>query len=237
MLLALVAITATLWLAVSGKLGLYIHPRYFVFTVVMACIGAVLVVAAFAIVPDPAVEEDHVDHEAPPRRWRVVPAAAVVIGAILALLVLPPETLTSATAAQRSVNSSTASLSRGDTTSLIGGSTSAFSVKDWSVLLAQNSSASFFQDKKVDVVGFISASPDDPQNEFYITRFVVTCCAVDAQPVGIPVHMPGWQSTFAADEWVEATGQFTSPAASSTKLTLSPTTLEKTTKPDQPYVF
>jgi putative membrane protein len=41
-----VVVVATIWLAVSGQLILYIHPRYVVFTVIMAVVALVFVAAS-----------------------------------------------------------------------------------------------------------------------------------------------------------------------------------------------
>lgn len=248
-LLALIGIVATAWLAATDRLGLYIHPRYFWFTVIMAAIAAVLVVAAFAVAPlsesEPEPESEHESHEHPPdastRRSgsiRTALAATIVVGAAFALLVLPPATLTSATATQRSMNSSGATLDQ-NAPAFAGGDTSQFTVKDWAMLLRQGPDAEFLADKTVDVSGFVTASPDDPENVFYVARFVVTCCAVDAQPVGVPVYLPRWAESFAPDQWVEASGVFApNPGSpSSEALLLTPDELSVIEQPDQPYVF
>ncbi|PPG55503.1 DUF1980 domain-containing protein, partial [Rathayibacter sp. AY1C5] len=59
--LSLIGVVSTLWLAATGRLGLYIHPRYFEFSVVLAVIAGVLLIAAFAVVP--GAEEDAHEHE------------------------------------------------------------------------------------------------------------------------------------------------------------------------------
>ena len=46
LVLSLVGIVATGWLAATGQLGLYIHPRYFVFTTVVAGLALIATVAA-----------------------------------------------------------------------------------------------------------------------------------------------------------------------------------------------
>lgn len=242
-LLALIGIVATAWLAATDRLGLYIHPRYFWFTVIMAAIAAVLVVAAFAFAPLAEAEPEPHDHapDASTRRSgsiRAVLAATIVVGAAFALLVLPPATLTSATATQRSINSTGATLDQ-NTPAFAGGDTSQFTVKDWAMLLRQGPDADYLADKTVDVTGFVTASPDDPENVFYVARFVVTCCAVDAQPVGVPVYLPRWAERFAADQWVEASGVFApNPGSpSSEALLLTPDELSVVEQPDQPYVF
>jgi uncharacterized repeat protein (TIGR03943 family) len=240
-LLALIGIVATAWLAATDRLGLYIHPRYFWFTVIMAAIAAVLVVAAFALAPLAEPESHEHAPDASTRRSgsiRAALAATIVVGAAFALLVLPPATLTSATATQRSINSTGATLDR-NVPVFAGGDTSQFTVKDWAMLLRQGPDAEFLADKTVDVTGFVTASPDDPENVFYVARFVVTCCAVDAQPVGVPVYLPRWAERFAADQWVEASGVFApNPGSpSSEALLLTPDELSVVEQPDQPYVF
>lgn len=253
-LLSLIGIVATVWLAATDRLGLYIHPRYFWFTVIMAGIAAVLVVAAFAFAPVQETEDDHgsdpdreTEHAAGHRhradapragRIRAALAALIVVGAAVALLVLPPTTLTSSTATQRSINSTGSTLG-GEAPTLVGGDTSQFSVKDWALLLRQNPDAEYFAEQDVAVTGFVTPSPDDPENVFYVARFVVTCCAVDAQPVGVPVYFPDWEASFAADQWVEASGAFApnEESTSAEPLLLTPDDVTVTEQPEQPYVF
>jgi putative membrane protein len=142
-LLALIGIVATAWLAATDRLGLYIHPRYFWFTVIMAAIAAVLVVAAFALAPLAEPESHEHAPDASTRRSgsiRAALAATIVVGAAFALLVLPPATLTSATATQRSINSTGATLDR-NVPVFAGGDTSQFTVKDWAMLLRQGPDA------------------------------------------------------------------------------------------------
>ncbi|MEA9986948.1 hypothetical protein QN358_17060, partial [Subtercola sp. RTI3] len=50
LVLSVIGVVATVWLGFSGQLGLYIHPRYYVFTLIMAAIAVVLIVGAFASV-------------------------------------------------------------------------------------------------------------------------------------------------------------------------------------------
>ena len=243
-MLALVGIVATLWLALTDRLGLYIHPRYFWFTVVMAVIGAVLAVAAFAVAPldDEHDEHDHPDAAAPAPvagRFRTVLTGVVVVTAAVALLVLPPATLTSATATQRSLNSGGSAGADPSVPTLVGADTSEFTVRDWALLLRQNPDPAQYADADVDVTGFVLASPDDPENVFYVARFVVTCCAVDAQPVGVPVYLPGWQEEYEVDQWVEASGALAANLTESDEetLVLVPEQLTVVEEPSQPYVY
>lgn len=241
-------VVSTLWLAMTGQLGLYIHPRYFVFTGIMAVIGLVATVAGFALRPADAAEERDHDHGSPSPAARAtlrarvsrVAVAAVVTVTVVAVLVLPPRTLTQSTVTQRALNSSTVASGAAPDQELLGsGDSSDLGVKDWSQLLAQTTDPTFFTSRSVDITGFVSADPDDPDDVFYVTRFVITCCAVDAQPVGVPVYQPGWASTLQTDEWVQVTGPFASnPSARSRQpLAVMPQTVTPVDQPADPYVY
>ena len=180
-ILAAIGVVATLWLAATNRLGFYIHPRYFTFTVVMAAIAVVFVVGAFAVVPllrrratdaagpgsdeagDHDAEHDH-DHDghdhdhdhgadAPAtgtaasarRRLGTVAGVAILVGTALALLVLPPATLTTATAENRELNAAAVGPDSA-APDLVGGDTSAFTVKDWALILRQDPDPADFPD-------------------------------------------------------------------------------------------
>jgi uncharacterized repeat protein (TIGR03943 family) len=236
--LALVVTVATVWLAASGQLVLYIHPRYVVFTVIMAVLALAVGIASFVARPA------H-DHEEPVRGWeKGVSIAAVALSVViaLALVIVPPTTLTSATVEQRAINSTGVGADVKSLQDVADDSNAAFAkftVRDWASLLAQSSDPAFYDGKPADVVGFVTADPDDPENVFYVSRFIVTCCAVDAQPVGVPVYSPNWQGDYPVDGWVQVTGEFASnPSSESAQaIALVPTSIETTGTPSAPYLF
>ena len=114
-----VGVVATIWLTLTGRLTLYIHPRYTVFTMAMAVLGGIIVTAAIVVTsraPDEA-EHDH-DRDVPPARatrllsWSRV---AILVIAGLALLVVPPATLSSTTRQNRELVTSGQALDSADT--------------------------------------------------------------------------------------------------------------------------
>lgn len=252
--LTLIIGVTTLWLAAAGQLVLYIHPRYVVFTVVLTVIGMALALLALALSPDgddepghggedaPAAQHDAAaaaGAEAPSRRSRILGTAGLVVTAAVAasLVVLPPATLTSATAGTRGLGTAVVTTSGGDAPAT--GPTSTYTVLDWATRLRQSTDIGTYDNQSADVTGFISPSPDDPDNSFFVTRFVVTCCAVDAQPVGVPVYDPGWSKDLKKNQWVRIRGSFaTNPStASSAPITLAPRTLTKIAQPRDPYLY
>lgn len=254
-LVALVA-AATLWLALTDSLQLYIHPRYIVFTVTMTVIAALLMVGSLVAARrrkahqhDHGVEHDH-EHghgdeiEVPAsRRGRLISIAGVVLagGLAVTMLVLPPATLSSATAEQRDLTASSFGAETQDAEAVADSSAdtfASFTVVDWSSLLRQTGDPSFYAGKPVDVVGFVSEHPDGAAM-FTVARFTVTCCAVDAQPSGIPVYLEGWSDEFEVDSWVRVTGEFTTnPSRDSEQpVVLVPDAVEQVEQPSDPYLF
>lgn len=234
-----VVVVATLWLAATNQLILYIHPRYVWFTVIMSVIALLFVVGSAFL------REPH-DHDDPPtRRQNIVSGAAVALSVAIAagILVVPPATLTSATLEAREINGAGLGGDQGQSVTAASTTTDAafakFTVLDWSSLLRQSTDLAVFSGKPVDVVGFVSADPDDPDNMFYVSRFVVTCCAVDAQPVGVPVYSPNWSDDFAVDQWVRVEGGFaTNPSRSSGQaIAVLPETAEVVDQPGEPYLY
>ena len=237
--LSLIGIVATVWLGVTGQLGLYIHPRYFAFAIIMAVGAAAVVVVSFALSP----EDEHAqhDHEAAPGPKRLWSSASVVViaASAAALLILPPTTLTTTTLEQRDLNGSAAALSEEASAELAGGDATKLSVKDWASLLLQGAGPEFYAGKTAQLTGFVTADKDDPENVFYVARFVVSHCVVDAQPVGVPVYRPGWQEEFARDSWVDVSGGLAvNPSVTSTEgIVIIPEAVAAVEQPQEPYVY
>lgn len=262
LLLGAIVLVAMAWLALTDQLTLYMHPRYVLFTVIMLGVGAVLAIAAALLLPGRPLEHEHAhahgqtdDHahgtgsdappsgEAPPRRRTLAVVGSVVtaVAAIALLLAVPPRTLTAGTAETRSVTSSASvSSSSIDAQALeVGADYSTLTISDWVTLLHQTGDPAFYADKRPSVLGFVSPDPSDPENVFYVSRFLVTCCTVDAQALGLPVYAPGWQSSYEAGQWLQVDGSFAAnPSTSSTEaLVIVPESLVESEEPEDPYVF
>ncbi len=274
-LIVLVVAVLTVWLAATGQLALYIHPRYDVFTIAMASVAIVGCVAALAaalhrrrtaralvqpdpehrvqlpLLADPAGDahdgHDHDETSAPDSRFaRLAGLLAIVVsaGLALAMIVLPPATLSSATAIQRDITAQTGSLDPEADAAAVAEAQAApdelfagFTVREWATLLRQTTDPTFYDGKPVGVVGFITAVPDQP-DAFYVSRFAITCCAVDAQPFGVPVVLPGWEAQFSADDWVRVTGEFVASGSLDVgAIVLDPAEVTGVDEPDQPYLF
>jgi uncharacterized repeat protein (TIGR03943 family) len=235
--LTLVGAVATLWLAATGKLTLYIHPRYTVFTVVMAVIAVILVLAAVAVLPRQREHLNH-DHDVPTRRSRVLGWAHVVllITATLALLVVPPATLSPRMLQSRDIVSAGQRIDTADVPNLQGSDPATFSLKDWAGLMQQGGAESVLG-QEISVSGYVLDQGQD--DVFFIARMTVTCCAVDAQPVGLPVYRPDWRSELPESSWIAVEGTFVEDLGRDGRhpALIHVDSLQRIDEPDNPYVF
>ena len=74
---------------------------------------------------------------------------------------------------------------------------------------------------------------------FFVVRMIVSCCAVDAQPIGVPVYRPGWRDELEPSAWVAITGTFVenTDRDSDQQTMIKVGSLSEIDEPDQPYVF
>jgi putative membrane protein len=234
--LVIAGTVVTIWLGATKQLNLYIHPRYLTFTVGVALISLLLAVASFRLRPQP--EEVRTSKVQQSLAYGTVLFCMIMV---LAMVGLKPATLTTTTANQRSINSG---ISGGaQTTNAVPlfdtGNYRELGVKEWASLLTQTSQVAFYTNKSAHITGFVAPDPDDPQNVFFVSRFIIACCAVDARPIGVPVYMPNWQATHKPDSWVEAEGGFaTNPSTSSKqRIIVRPTKVTPIAQPKDPYVY
>jgi uncharacterized repeat protein (TIGR03943 family) len=271
----LAAALCTLWLALVGHLDLYINPRYSVFTVVLAAVGVPASIAGLVATArgyghthgdeadeHPADEHDDADahghdaeadaHEPRPGRHRAVrlalggAAAVVTIGVTVAMLVLPPTTLSARTAQQRSVDSATLSNATGSESAvqLLGSEgvdTSEYGVKDWAALIRQTTDTTALVGKQVELTGFVVPGDD---GSFTLTRFVISCCAVDAQPVGLGVVTGDGDGAGAGTvpdegQWVTVRGALAAnpDQSADARIVVKAAKITDIAQPEDPYEF
>ena len=238
--LALVGVIATLWLAVTGRLTLYVHPRYTILTVITAVLTLLVLVLLAAVGGSPAAAEeghhDHVTHTSAFGRLLTWSNGGVLICAALALLVIPPATLSSTARQNRELVTSGQALDSTKVRALVGADPATFSVKDWAALLNQGGPEAVLG-KQADLSGYVLDRNEE--DIFFIARLAVSCCAVDAQPIGVPVYRPGWRDEIEPGAWIRIEGAFVknpSPV-SQESVAIGVGSLANIEEPDQPYVF
>lgn len=235
----------TLILYFNQQLTLYIHPRYILFTAAFNALSLIACGVGFVLTAWRMGSSSITTTAVPDRvAWR--PSITILVAGfvLVAAYSLPARTLTSGTADQRSdnFNNDTQAQPSSDTANttlaLFDVDTTQLSIADWVSAFNMKTSASFYEGKKVDVVGFVFHPKGTPQDVFYVSRFRITCCSVDAQPLGVPVYLPGWQEQeFEEDSWVHVKGSFTQTDEDIAEpAIIEPESIEPTDQPANPYV-
>lgn len=210
--LTLATAVCIVWLGVTGRLSTYIHPRYALFAIAMAGIAIVVATASLAHTNwNKHHHEDGADH--PPTRpgrqrlTRVPSLIGLGICTVVAgsFLVLPPTALSASLAEGRSDETITYTASSPAQSPTEEGDTSHLRLRDWQSLLNRNADDDSIEGLPFTGIGFIATS-DTSADHLRLTRFVVACCAVDAQPVSVEVYAPGWRQQLLAGDWVSIEG-------------------------------
>jgi uncharacterized repeat protein (TIGR03943 family) len=110
-------------------------------------------------------------------------------------------------------------------------------ILDWLREFSRNADPSAFAGKEVDVIGFVYRDPRNGENEFWVSRFTVSCCVADASALGLLVKTDE-AAPLATDSWVRVTGRFAAGEFAGEKLpVLVADTIEPTEQPSQPYLY
>ncbi|WP_430592503.1 hypothetical protein [Humidisolicoccus flavus] len=182
---------------------------------------------------------DHTDHFNPaeqltgPRRslFTAIGAGALIAVASLLLVGLGPQVLSPQSALIRADDSGSGPVR--DASGDSGEDLVAFASE-----LRGGGDAESLLGTEATISGFITADPAS-DDTVLVTRFVLTCCVVDAQPVTLAVSVPDWEASYQPGDWVEVTGVFRlnpSPSSSS-DIALIPSDFTPIEEPAEPYVY
>jgi uncharacterized repeat protein (TIGR03943 family) len=255
--LAAVLGIATLVIALTGRLGLFLNPAGSWFAIAMAVVAIGVGIVGFALPLGIEREHDHrgeasADHDHDHGRNHVdeqgrghsqvavgrASTASIVGGAIASTVVvaawlLPPTTLSVTLAMDRATNAP-ALFGRDDAVELASsGDTREFGIPDWSTVFATATSPEDFAGDAVELEGFVTPHPDDP-DQFLLTRLVITHCVIDAQPAAVPVSDADWDTGIEVGDWARVEGTV---VLEGEELTIRPTTLTRIEEPQDPYEY
>ncbi|MEH2035043.1 TIGR03943 family putative permease subunit [Nostoc sp.] len=224
------------WL--TNKLNLLIHPNYFWLVIVTGI--SFIIIGLFKMQElwqrrrrDVMPNTQHISLFPP--GWG---SGLLLTTAILGFIITPQ------------VFASDKALQRGVTTDLLGSTRvkpQAFrvtvrpeerSLVDWVRTVNVYPEPDTYTGQKVKVEGFVIHPPDIGKEYLFLARFVLSCCAADAYPVGLPVKLQNNQELYSADTWLEVEGQMvTENLAGKRQLTIAASSLKKIPQPQNPYSY
>jgi len=246
--LAVALAIATLVLAFTGRLTLYISPETVWFAVAAAI--ATLVGAVWSCVLPLGAEQDHGhdhgdagrghDHDhAPARSGRRVlgtvlgaTGGVIATGVVAGALLLPPASLSVDMAMQRAPMGNVLFAGADDVALGANTDTSTFGVGGWASVFATGSRPEKYDGSTVTLTGFLTPN-GSAKDQAHLTRMVITHCVLDAQPASVPVQISGWQGQYAVGDWIQVKG--TVRASADGKLSIVPASVSKISEPKDPY--
>ena len=98
---------------------------------------------------------------------------------------------------------------------------------------------SFFDGVTIDVTGFVARDPSGfyDNRYFELSRFVISCCAVDSTPINILVKSPDAER-YRNNQWLRLSGQVKRELSGGRAVyVLTNPTITPTTEPANPYEF
>lgn len=189
---------------ITGQLALLIHPNYFGLCMGAGAILVILGLGKIWQTVKPSLNpSESVQHISllPNNVGSFLMVAVAIIG-----FIVPPTVLASQTALQRGLTEELP-LTRSQPESFRAGSNPEDrTLLDWIRTLNAYPEPDAYTGDPVKVSGFVTTLPQLPENYVMVSRFVLTCCAVDAYPVGLPVKFEG-KPDFANDQWIEVEGE------------------------------
>lgn len=149
-----------------------------------------------------------------------------------------PTTLKSGTFSQRESNlNGTAGVVGSSAINNFVGDSTQYSIGDWIRQINIEGNIYKLEGKEVNVDGFVYKTNNSPENVFLISRFVLSCCVLDATPVGIYVDYEKWDSEYDIDDWVRVVGSMkVDNFNGKDQLVVEVNSIEPTEIPNNPYI-
>ncbi len=117
------------------------------------------------------------------------------------------------------------------------------SLVDWIRTINAYPEPDAYAGQPANVTGFVVYPDYLPDNYLLISRFILTCCAVDAYPVALPVRLSGSRAQYPQDSWLEIQGEMESDTLAiatgkeKRQVVLGAKTLETIPTPADPYSY
>ncbi len=235
----------------SGEIQYYINQRYLflVFLGAVAFVGLGLVTlmnalqttkptASTAGHSHQAEENGFSDHHDPETTGSLPVLGTLVIAIPLLLgLIIPARPLGSSALTNRGVDAAAPLIRRvGGSATTLNQATTDRSVLDWVSLFSAASDPGIYSGQDAQVTGFVYHDPRLPKNQFFVSRFVITCCVADASALGMLVTWTGSEK-LAENGWVQVKGSiFTATVGGQVLPGITAQAVDPIATPDQPYL-
>jgi uncharacterized repeat protein (TIGR03943 family) len=216
-----------------GKLGLLIHPNYFGLTIAAGFVLLILAfLSVFKLLRRQRAEDTHQTYF-PPGFLSGVLLVSAIVG-----LVVTPKPFASQTAMQRGLEDINVVTRVRPQAFRVSQSPGTRSLVDWIRTLDVYPEPDAYSGQPVNVDGFVVYTPNLPDRYLTLTRFVITCCAADAYPIGLPVQLTQSRSSFPPDHWFRVKGKMMTETLNGKRQSvIQASELKPIPEPSNPYAY
>jgi uncharacterized repeat protein (TIGR03943 family) len=226
-----------LYYSFSGKISLFIHPRYNLFTYFAAISTLIAAIVALIFYGIDYYREIR-SHKSITKPENSILSTFLLFSIVLSIgFFYPLKPISSATLEQRS-NEINLIQERSDDFESFITNTKQYGINDWNYVLQTDPDWESYAGDEASIEGFIFHSEEMGSEFFLISKFVISCCAVDARPVGLPVKMDDWESKFSVDDWIRIDGEMqVAEYDGRERIVLVPESIVIIDQPDNPYLY
>lgn len=221
--------------AASGQLTWYINARFIPLTLFGMIFLGILAQIIFSEVKRARQREngeghDHDHAPSPASLW-------IMLVPLLIGVLIPARPLDSAAFASKGFNTSAPIVSADASAQLFETASEERNVLDWLKLFNYETNTIRFNGESASVIGFVYFDDSLEENQFFVSRFVVSCCAADGFAIAMPAEWDG-AATLTQDTWVLVKGTIQSITLNGRAVPLIVAeSVQEVPVPNQPYLF
>lgn len=210
----------------NDKINLYIHPRYNLFTIIMATVS--LLILLTSLFTNFKVKSTRSE------RFNFLDFTVILILAVAFLV--KPSALSVETSQRKSLNLPNYELVDEDSSNY-----KCRSIDNNIESIITNitySPLNCYESQEIELEGFLFTSLDNPlpSGYSYFGRVVLSCCIVDARPYALPIKHKIPNSN--TDQWVRVSGELKVDTINGIEqIYISPVKIDEIEDPDIPYEF
>lgn len=224
--------------AINGQLTWYINSRFVPLTIIGMIFLGILAQTVFTEIRrsrqhEMEHPEHHHEHDHAPSSINLW----VMLVPLLIGVLIPARPLDSSAFSTKGFNTSAPLVSSESSASIFETESQERNILQWLKLFNYQDDITEFVGQEASVVGFVYFDEKLESDQFFISRFVVSCCAADGFAIAMPVR---WEKSaeLQQDAWVVVKGTIEAFEIEGVRTPMIvATSIEATDIPSQPYLF
>jgi uncharacterized repeat protein (TIGR03943 family) len=224
---------------INNQLLWYINLRFVTLTMIGILFLAILAQRLFSEVlhmRKQRVEHEHDHHDDHDHAPSPINLWIMLIPLLIGILI-PAKPLDASAVSAKGLTTSSPLISSDSSSQLFETESEQRNVLDWVKLFYFEQELSPYIGQQASVVGFVYFDERLPEGQFFVSRFILSCCAADGYAVGMIVEWPEADS-LEQDSWVQVKGPVDVVTfGNGTSPLIRAESVEPVPQPDQPYLY